>query len=201
MAINLGNFRFAKFKLSDVYGAYFAMSPREQTIALVLAGILLFLVVVLPVALASGRIRSLEKEEFEGKRQMREVMRAIENYENKRAELSQVQKQLSGGFDASLSSTIESIADANGIKDRIDSLKEKSVAPSDIFEEMSVDVKLKRVSLSQLVGFLHAIENNPDKSLHLKQLSLKSRFDNKQEMDASFTVSTYKLLESAVEGS
>lgn len=200
MAIKMGNFSFDRFKISNLYSAYFGMTPREQTIALAAAAVILVLIVVLPVALASSRIGKLERDVGDGKKQLKEIMYALESYEMKKAELIETQRVLSGGFDTTLSSTIETLADANGLKDKIDSLKEKPPSQSDIVDESSVDVKLKKISLEQLVNFLFAIEHHPEKVLRLRQLSVKTRFDNKLELDAMFTVSTFKLLEGAQEG-
>lgn len=200
MALKLGNFSLQRLKPANLYSAYFALSPREQTVALVVAAVLLVLIVVLPVTIASGRIAKLEKDVANGREQFKEIMRAMESYDTKRAELASVQQYVSAGYDSAISSTLESIAEANNIKERIDSLKEKSPVTGDLFDEMSVDVRLKKVTLQQVVDFLYAIEHHPDKVLRLKQLTMKTRFDNKQELDVSFTVSTYKLLEAAGEG-
>lgn len=200
MALKVGSLSLERLKFSNLYSAYFGMSPREQTAALIGAAVALVLVVVLPVAVASGRIGKLEKEVQQGRVQLREIMRAIDSYNRKKATLSQMQQTLAGGFDSSISTTLESIADQSGIKDKIDSLKEKPSTPSDLFDVASVDVRLKRVTLEQVVDFLYQIEHHPEKMLRLRQLSIKPRFDNKQEMDVSFTVSTYRLLEGATEG-
>ncbi|MFH0800579.1 MAG: hypothetical protein V2A66_10440 [Pseudomonadota bacterium] len=200
MALKVGNLSLERLRIANLYSAYFGMTPREQTIALVAAVAVLLLIIVLPVAVASGRIGKLESDVSDGKKQFREIMRAIESYDQKKARLAQTQQMLAGGFDPTLSSTIESIAESNGMKDKIDSLKEKPSAPSETFDESSVDVRLKKLSLQQAVDFLYAIEHQPDKVLRLKQLSIKTRYDNKQDLDVSFTVSTFKLLEGAAEG-
>lgn len=200
MAIKLQNLGVDRFKIANLYSMYFGMTPREQTIALVAAAIVLLLVVVMPIYVAGNRITRLERDVAEGNKQIKEVMGAIELYNKKRSQLAGFQQQLSGGFDSSLSTTLETLADTNGIKDKIDSIKKKDSTPSETFDESSADVRLKKVTIQQLVDFLFAIEHHPDKILRLKQLSIKTRFDNKQEMDASFTVSTYRLLEGATEG-
>lgn len=200
MALKVGNFSFERFRIANITSAYFAMSPREQTVALAGAAVVLVLVIVLPITIASGRIGRLEKEVALGRTQQREIVRAIDGYSQKKAQLTQLQQTLAGGFDSSISTTLESMAEQAGIKDKIDSLKEKAAAPSDLFEEASVDVRLKRVTLQQTIDFLYAIEHNQDKMLRLRQLSIKPRFDNKQELDVAFTVSTYRLLEGATEG-
>lgn len=200
MALKVGNLSFERLKLSNLYSAYFGMTPREQTIALIAAAAIIILIIVMPVVVASGRIGKLESDVTGGKKQLKDIMRTLESYEQKKASLLQTQQTLAAGFDASLSSTIESLAEAGGIKDRIDTLKDKPASQSDIFDEDSVDVKLKKITLDQLTKFLFAIEHHPEKVLRLKGLSVKTRFDNKSEMDATFTVSTFKLLEGAGEG-
>ena len=200
MALKMGSLSLDRLRLSNLYSAYFGMSPREQTIALAVSAAVLVLIIVLPVTIASSRIGKLENEVAQGKSQLREIMHAIDSYNQKKAQLGQLQQTLAGGFDSSISTTLETIADQSGIKDKIDSLKEKPAAPSDLFDEASVDVRLKKVTLQQTIDFLYAIEHHQEKMLRLKQLSMKTRFDNKQEFDVSFTVSTYRLLEGVTEG-
>ena len=200
MALKVGSFSLGRLKIANITAAYFAMSPREQTVALAGAAVVLVLIVVRPIAIASGRIGKLEREVAQGRTQQKEIVRAIDGYVQKKAQLTQLQQTLAGGFDSSISTTLESMAEQAGIKDKIDSLKEKAAAPSDLVDEASVDVRLKRVALQQTVDFLYAIEHNPDKMLRIRQLSIKPRFDNKQELDVAFTVSTYRLLEGATEG-
>lgn len=200
MAIRLGRFSIERVKIDNLYAVYLGMNPKEQTVALVVASIAVLLILILPVAVASSRISKLEKDVVQGRGELRQIMRAIEVYDSKNAELKQIQKMVGAGFDSSLSTTLESIAEKQGIKEQIDSLKEKATAPSDIFDESSVDVRLKKISLKQLIDYLHAIENNDNTMLALKNLSVKTRFDNKRDLDASFTVSTFRLLEGGGEG-
>jgi len=195
VALRLGSINLKQLKLENVYNVYFGMSPREQTFALIGAAVVIVLVVVLPVFVASSRISRLEKDLDQGRRQFRDVVRAIDSYNETRTELARLQQTLAGGFDSSISTTIESIAEKNNMKDQIDSLKAKATAPSDLFEESAVDVRLRRVELKPLIDFLYAIENDPDKMLRIKTLNLKPRYDNKKQLDVTFTVSTYRFLE------
>lgn len=200
MALRIGRFSVERLKLDALYNIYLGMNSKEQTVAMVVAGIVVLLVIILPVTLASSRIGKLEESAGRGREQIREVMRSIEVYDGRRAQLRQLQELIGGGFDSSLSTTLETLAEKNGIKENIDSLKEKAVAPSEIFDEASVDVRIKRISLEKLIEYLQEIENNNNSLLRLKKLSIKKRFDNQQELDVTFTVSTYRLLEGAEEG-
>ena len=197
---NLSSLNIKDLKLERIYNAYFGMSPREQTFALVGAIIVVVLVVILPVYVASNRISRLEQDLVQGRRQFRDVMRTIDAYNGHRVELAGLQQTLAGGYDSSISTTIESIAEKNNMKDQIDSLKAKATAPSDLFEESAVDVRIRRVELKPLIDFLYAIENDPEKMLRIKTLNMKPRFDSKKLVDVSFTVSTYRFLEGVGEG-
>ena len=200
MALKVGGLNLQKLKLENLYNVYFGMTPKEQTMALVVAAAVVVLIIVLPVWAASSRIAKLEQDVGQSKRQFRDVVRAIESYNRRKAELTGLQQSMASGFDASPSTTIEAIADKNGMKEQIDSLKARAAAPSEIFEESSVDIRLKRVKLQPLIDFLTAVENDPEKMLRIKALDVKPRFDNKQDLDVSLTVSTYRLLEGALEG-
>ncbi len=200
MALKLGSVDLSQLKLGNLYNTYLGLNSREQTIALIVVGALLALVIILPVTVASGRISRLEREIEKGGGQLKEVVREIDRYQEVRAELLAAEKKLAGGFDSSIATTMESLASRAGIADRIDSLKEKPTAASDILDEVTVDVSLKRVRLEDLIKYLQSIEQNPEKLLRLKKLEIKPRYDNKQELNASFSVSTYRLLETTEGG-
>jgi general secretion pathway protein M len=195
MALKAGSLNLDRFKVQNLYNAYLGLQPREQTIALIAAGIILVLVVILPVMAASGKISRLQRSIDDGNNQLKNITRDIDDLNDARAQLKQVESTLAGGFDASISTTLETLAGKAGIKDRIDSLKEKPAAPSDLFDEASVDVRLKKVSLNELIDYLYSIEEDPERLLRLKRLQMKPRYDNKKEFDVSFQVSTFRLLE------
>ena len=200
MVLKLGNVSLDRLKVQNLYNSYLGMTPREQTMALVGAVVILVLVVVLPVMVASGKITKLERSIDEGNTQVRTITREIEDLNLAKEQLKQVESSLAGGFDASISTTLETLAGKIGIKDRIDSLKEKTAAPSDLFDEASVDVRLKKVTLNETIDYLYSIEQNQEKLLRLKRLELKPRYDNKKEFDVSFQVSTYRMLEGTTAG-
>lgn len=200
MDLRIGNINLERLKIQNLYNAYLGMNPRDQTIALVATAIILVLIIVLPVMVASGKISKMEKAITNGDVQIKEIIREIDRLNESKAKLSDVQSMLAGGFDASISTTLENLANKGGIQDRIDSLKEKTAAPSDLFDESSVDVRLKKITLPELVDYLYSIEHSPDKLLRLKRLEIKPRYDNPKEFNVSFQVSTYRLLEGAGTG-
>ena len=196
MALKGRTFSLEHLKLDNLYATYLGLSTREQTMALVMVAAAILFIIVLPVTLASRSMSSLERGVAEGQAGLKKIARQIESYNAAKGDLERLEKSLAGGFDSSIATTLESLADKAGIKDHIDSLKEKPMAPSDLFEQVSVDVRLTKVRLKQFISFLFEIEHHPMKILKLQQLDIKPRYDSKQELDASFTVSTFRLRES-----
>lgn len=194
MDLKLGSFNFSSLKMGNVYNTYLGMNSREQTIALVVAGVIAALVIIVPITLASGKISRLERDIDRGQNKVREIVREIDKYQELHSELLAAEKKLAGGFDSSIATTMESLATKAGIGGQIDSLKEKPTAASDILDEVTVDVRMKKVRLKDLITYLHSIEQNPTKLLRLKTLDIKPRYDNKTELNTSFSVSTFRLL-------
>ena len=184
---------FERFNVQTLYNTFLGLQPREQIIAIIVVGFVLLLVVVMPISLASGKISKLEKTLQTSKEQINDVVREIADYNREKSQLTSVETLLKAGFDTSISTTIENFASQSGIKENVDSLKERPITPSDIFDEASVDVRMSKISLDQLVEFLYKIESERTRILRIKQLQIKPRFDNRKLLDVSFQVATYKL--------
>lgn len=183
----------SRLNLEALYNTFLGLTPREQTFSLVGAAVALLLLIGLPISLASGKLSDLESAIEKGQENRRQVMRAIETFSQMQDQLKGVETRFQGGFDSTITTTMETLATQAGIKDRIDSLKERPSVPSELYDEVSADVRLTKVTLSQLVDFLFKIEHHPKLLLRVKQIQVKPRFDNKQLMDVTFQVSTYRF--------
>ena len=189
----IGNIDFSQLRFENVYRAYLNLDSRQQTIALVGAIVAAIVIVSLPFGVAKGKLGSLEKKITKSKQNTRDVVRELDAFQTSKRRLVQAEKLMVGGYDSAISTTLEALAAKHNIKDQIDSLKEKPPIPSELMEEVSVDVRIKKVNLTQLISFLYDIEHDPEKLLRLKKLEIKPRYDNKQELNVTFQVSTYRL--------
>jgi len=61
------------------------------------------------------------------------------------------------------------------------------------YRESSIEVKIEKVVLEQIMHYLHMIESS-DFPLKIKILQLKNRFDDAGLMDASVVVSFYEKI-------
>ena len=182
-----------RINLDSLYNAFVGLTPREQMLTLAGGSVALLLLIGLPITLMGGKLSQLEKRISEAGQVQKQTLRDLEYLQKLQGELKGVEDRFSGGFDATISTTMETLAGDSGLRDQIESLKERPPNPTDLFDEVSVDVRLKKVTLPQLVDYLFKIENHPKLLLRVKQLQIKPRYDNKQLMDVSFQVSTYRL--------
>lgn len=184
-----------RLNLSSLYNIFLGLPPERQTLAIVGGIVALSFIILLPISLSSSKISNMEKLLGKHKKEMGDIVYEIEEYDRAKTRLEMMTENLKTGFDTALSTTLESAAGRIGIQGSIESLKEKPVVPTELFDELAVEVRLSKVTLEQLIDFLHSVENDRSKLLRVKDLRMKTRFDNKQLFDVSFQVSTYRLQE------
>lgn len=184
---------FKRFNVEALYNTFLGLNPREQMITLIGAGVALLLIIGLPLSLASGKLASLEGQIREGNEKRLEISRRLEGYQQLKKKLTQLETELEQGFEATVSSTLTSLAGQSGIEDRIQNIRERGATPSELFDEISVEVTLTKVTLPQLIDYLYKIEKDPKRILRIKEMRVKRRFDNKGLFDVQCQVSTYRL--------
>lgn len=182
-----------RLNLDGIYNAFLGLPPQQQTIAMIAVAVGLIIIILLPISLASGKIGKMEKKLGLSQKEMGSIVHEIEDYGRMKEQLKEMEGRIKSGYDASLSTTLESLASKAGINENIESIKERPIVPSELFDESIVEVRVAKVTLPQLIDFLYSIENNKNKLLRVKDIRLKTRFDNKSLFDVSFQVSTYRL--------
>lgn len=183
---------FSQLKFENLYNQFLGLQPREQTMALVAVGVALVLLIVAPIWLANGRLSKLQNTLNQGQKSMDEIVRAIDDYNKKKTELTALEGKLKGGFDANANVTLENLAKQAGIESDI---RAKSTpVPKDLYNENSVEVSLKKVTLKQLVDYLYQIEYG-SRIMRIDRLRLKPAYGNRQLLDAKFDVISFQLQE------
>jgi len=89
-----------------------------------------------------------------------------------------------------LFSFLEKAAGNAGVKDNIKSMKPSASTGKGPFKESLVEIKLERVTLGQLVGYLKLIES-PDDLVNIKRVSIQSNKKETQFLDAVLQVLTF----------
>src|SRR5262249_10306140 len=152
------------------------------------------------VACASSHLGKLQKQMDSNEKSAHKVLDKISQYQQAQAKLKGLEARIFPESQVQLTSKIEALATNGGINQNIDGLKPSDGEQSEDFTEKVVTVQIPRPSLGQLLEFLYNIENKNDLSLKVKRLELTPRFDNRQQFNANFDVSTFVRNEAAGAG-
>lgn len=182
-----------RINIDALYNTFLGMTPREQIIAIVGIAVVLLIIIILPISLASSKISRMNNLLEKSQEQMSDIVHEIDGFNNAKAKLDALEGGLKKGGDMPLSTTIENIADKVGVKDSIQSQKERPGINSELFDESIMEVRLLKVPLDKLVELFYNVESDKDRVLRISKMDIKPRHDNRQLFDAVFEVSTFKL--------
>ena len=98
--------------------------------------------------------------------------------------------------DFAIFSYLEQVAGRAGVQDKIQSMNTLASPPSTEYTEESVEVRMEGVTLSQLVDYLHRVENSP-RILRVRRLQVGPTRDNRQLLSVRLRISVFGLADSA----
>lgn len=119
------------------------------------------------------------------------VRRLRAEYTDASAALSGIEQRIQQGPSSNLLTTLETLARSSSVK--IESMEPQAAGASDRYRETRVQLVLKGVTLSQTVGYLQQIESAPQ-PLTIRNLRLRTRSDNPELLDVTFTVSSFEAV-------
>ncbi len=169
------------------------LSERER-IFVIGGGLAIVLVAVWLGILAPYReaVAAAESKIASRERQLNEVQRLRQEYQRLQGELAEAERQLVGkGRGFSLFSFIEDVTTRTGVRDKLVSMRPQSTATQGEYREESVEIRLEKLRLDQLVRLLHAMEA-ADVVLNTKTLRIKPRFDDRSQLDTVIAVSFFQ---------
>jgi general secretion pathway protein M len=158
-------------------------------------GILSLLVVLVWAGIYTPYRRGVTQAETQiasRQRQLEDVRHLEREYHRLQQELAAAERQMSGGAQgSSLFSFIEDVTTRSGVRENLVSMRPQTAQMQGDYREESVEVRLERVQLAQLVRLLHLIES-ADSFLKVKNLRAKPRFDNRAQLDTILLVSSFQ---------
>ena len=166
------------------------LNPREQklvaTFGLLLLGTLLYLGVIGPVV--SGRAR-LERS-IANLRSDLQVMEGVgRQIERLQARGGSTAGSPEGDAGFSLFSFVDRVTASSISADSIDSMNPSRREVKTGVEEVSVELRLSRVTLGSVVNLLRGVEESA-KPVYVKQMELKRRYDDRSRFDVTLVVAT-----------
>ncbi len=173
------------------------LSGREKAILSVggafLAAVLFWIGVWEPVQARLDLLgRRVEAKQAEY-RQVRELAR---RFATLRARIGGIEAHLKRSRDFSILSYLESLAKRQRLQDRIVQMKPKGGDTTRYYRESTVEIKMEKVRLAELVRYLFQVENSPE-LLRIKLLQIRPRFDDPDLLDVRFHVAAYEPREAS----
>jgi general secretion pathway protein M len=165
-----------------------SLKPRERLFVFA-GGILLLLVLLYVVLLMPYRkaLNTLDNQITSRSLQLQEVNRLRADYLALQEEVSQVERLLDRQRNFSALTFVENVVDRTAGRQNLVSMRPQPTVTNNQFAFESVEVKLEKLALRQVLELLWAVEN-ADLPVHVKNLYLKQRFDNRSQIDATMTI-------------
>lgn len=165
------------------------INQRERIVLFAGAGVLVPLLIWgLILSPYSSALRKLEN---------RAVKRGTEVAEAEaiRAEIQDLRRSIekvrTGGDEVTLFSHVEGITVKSGVKANLSAIRPQQPTNEGEYRLESVELKLEKLSLEQLVRFLTTLEAHP---IHVpvRSLKIRPRFEDKSKLDVSMTLIRYQ---------
>lgn len=171
------------------------LSTRERGIIAAAAAFLVGVAAWLGVWEPLNEHMNLLDRKLEAKRaEHREIQTLAERFGHLKERIGRIEADLHRTRDFSILSYLEGLATRERVKDRIVQMKPKGGETTRFYRESAVEIKMERVRLNELGSYLFQVENSPE-LLRIKQLQIRPRFDDPDQLDVKFQVSAYELLE------
>ncbi|MBF0492751.1 MAG: hypothetical protein HQM15_08220 [Deltaproteobacteria bacterium] len=183
-----------KLNPEELYNQFLSLDEQQRLFATIGSVLLLLLLVFVPVTCAGSKISKLQKNIFNHEKNMDELSSKLREYQLVDSQLKAIKSQWEGRGKIPLSTTLESLSAQSGLDKNIDAIKEQPSSGSEgLVEENIAAVRVSRVSMQQAIDYLYKIESFQRGVLKVKKLQIKPRYDNRQQFDLNFDVSTYTL--------
>jgi type II secretory pathway component PulM len=177
--------------LSQLRTAWDNLSSREQVLvagagASVLVALIVFALVMPFMSLADGA----EQRVGTAEQQLLTMIRLQREYNEIQSRLGSVEQRIQNQSGAqNIRTLLETLAKESAV--RIEAMEERQAGKNDHYIETKVEVKLKNVTLNQMVKYLHNIESSQSQ-LSVKSLRVRAKTDKSQLLDVTFSVSSFE---------
>jgi len=180
-----------KARLSQIGAAFERLSSREQVMVLFMIGAIALAIFGGTGYLVNKDLRNREKRIVAKIGKLKEIATYRGDYQRRLAEQQRLVSEVRGNASTRILSYLEDLAKKAKVDLSNASERSGESTGSDQVKEEAAEVMIKNVSLDRLHEFLRQIEEG-NRLVKVRRLKIKSRFDNKQMLDASVTVGTFK---------
>ena len=178
-------------KLNQVASAFERLSGREQIM------VLFMIIAVIGMIIGFGgffvsKDLSAKRRRIDAKMEkLTEIAQLRGDYQRRLAEQKRLADEVRRNKETRILSYLEGLSKKANIELKNASERQGEATGSDQVKEEAAEVMIQNVSLDRLYEFLRQIEEG-NRLVKIRRLKIKTRFDNKEMLDANVIVGTFK---------
>lgn len=177
--------------LNQINVAFDNLSPRDQVLALLMSLLIFGMLIGFTGYLVNRDLTKRERRIAAKTEKLKEIGQLRSDYKRRLAEQKRIAAQVRKNNNIRILSYLENLSTAAGLTLKGASERQGEPTGSEAVKEEAAEVRIDNVSLDRLHDYLRRIEEgNP--LVKVRRLKIKTRFDNKEMLDAWVTVGTYK---------
>lgn len=181
------------FDTQTIYNTFLGLQPRQQTIALIGVGGLLFLLLLLPLFVTTSYLGGLEEDLTVAEEQLGSVVGDVQQYRSLQKDIQSIERAFKRQTNDSLLTIVQRLASEINIT--AERLSEKGRESEEFYETEKVSFYVGGVTLDQLVQLLHKIESSTQRIMKVRELVVKPTYGNRQLLNAEFKeLAAYRLV-------
>jgi hypothetical protein len=178
-------------RLTAIATAFERLSAREQGMVLFLVIAFVGMVVGFGGFLVNRDLDLRKKRIISKSEKLKEIAELKGDYQRRLSEQQRLAADVKHNQTTRILSYLEDLAKRSNVDLGNAAERPGTATGSEQVKEEAAEVMVQNVSLDRLYEFLRQIEQgNP--LVKVRQLKIKTRFDNKEMLDASITVGTFK---------
>ncbi|MFK5927670.1 MAG: type II secretion system protein GspM [Desulfuromusa sp.] len=168
------------------------LNPREKTVIIV--GLVILILLFVWFALFNPYFKTMNALD----RKISAHRHSLGKVEAMSAQISQLRRQLADVGSRSkgkrpLFSLVESLTVQTGVREQLLSMRPQPATTQGKFRQQLVEIRLEKISLSQLVKLLHAVEYRSG-GVQVKSMQVKPRFEDRSILDVNMVLMSLESL-------
>lgn len=168
------------------------LNPREKTV--VVAGLIVLILLFSWLVLLNPYIKTMKSLD----RKIAAHRQSLQKVETMQEHISQLRQQLADvkilkQGTRPLFSLVESMAVQTGVREQLLSMRPQPATTQGQFRQQLVEIRLEKITLSQMVRLLHAVEYRSG-GVRVKSLQVKPRFEDRSTLDVNMVLMSLESL-------
>jgi hypothetical protein len=169
-----------------------SLNQRDRTALIIGSVVLVLLLLVGGTITANTMLRRLDRTIATRSQGLADIGRLRADAQLLQQKIRQAEAKLSQSEGGSLLTVVEGMANGIGGQGNLSYLRPMTSSARDGLTTESMELKLERQSLEQVLRLLWGIENNPSAPMGVTSLRLQRRFDDHALLDATMTMNAYR---------